>query len=403
MVGNGCVDVNGGGFKELMRRREEYGVSKNKLALEANLSARYLRRLESGEVNLTEKMEKQISDALDRLNPDSKLTMVMDYVRIRFKTTDVKHIIKDVLKLSEKYMLYEEWGRYGYEEHYELGDVFVLASADEEKGVLLELKGRGCRQFEGFLEAQERSWYDFFNDAMMEGCVFKRIDLAINDIVGMLDIPELTAKCENEECISKFRSWKSYRSGELIKRDEKDGMGYTLYIGSLKSDVYFCLYEKDYEQYVKKGIPIDEVPVKNRFEIRLMNERAEHAVIDLLTYRDGDNTAFSIINRYMRFADKEPDKDRESWKTNQRWEWFIGEHRDKLKLTSQPEPYSPDRTLRWMSHQVAPSWKAFQKVDQNNDTNVMGEMIENAELTKRLKKLVEQLSADVGDMIVKDE
>lgn len=392
----------GGDFNELMRRREEYGVSKNKLALEAGITTRYLRRIESGEFNLTEKMAKQISDALDRLNPDSKLSMLIDYVRIRFITTDVRHIIKCVLKLSEKYMIHEEWGRYGYEEHYEVGDVFVMASADEEKGVLLELKGRGCRQFEGFLEAQERTWYDFFNDAMVEGCVFKRIDLAINDIVGMLDIPELTVKCENEECISKFRTWKSYRSGELIKRDEKDGMGYTLYIGSLKSDVYFCLYEKDYEQYVKKGIPIDEVMIKNRFEIRLMNERAEHAIIDLLTYRDADNTAFSIINRYMRFADKEPDKERESWKTNRRWEWFIGDHRDKLKLTSQPEPYSPERTLRWMSHQVAPSWKAFQKVDQNNDTNVMGEMIENAELTKRLKKLVEQLSADVGDMIVKE-
>ena len=393
----------GDDFNELMRRREEYGVSKTKLALEADMSPRHLRRLELGEVNLTEKMAKQISDALDRLNPDSKLSMLIDYVRIRFITTDVRHIIKDILKLSEKYMIHEEWGRYGYEEHYEIGDVFVMASVDEEKGVLLELKGRGCRQFEGFLEAQERTWYDFFNDAMLAGCVFKRIDLAINDIVGMLDIPELTAKCENEECISKFRTWKSYRSGELIKREEKDGMGYTLYIGSLKSDVYFCLYEKDYEQYVKKGIPIDEVMIKNRFEIRLMNERAEHAIIDLLTYRDADNTAFSIINRYMRFADKEPDKERESWKTNRRWEWFIGDHRDKLKLTSQPEPYSPERTLRWMSHQVAPSWKAFQEVDRNNDTNVMGDMIENAELTKRLKKLVEQLSADVGDMIIKDE
>ena len=32
-------------------------------------------------------------------------------------------------------------------------------------------------------------------------------------------------------------------------------MGRTLYLGSLKSDVYFCIYEKDYEQYVKLGTP----------------------------------------------------------------------------------------------------------------------------------------------------
>ena len=45
---------------------------------------------------------------------------------------------------------------------------------------------------------------------------------------------------------SVFRSFKSYASGELVKHEEQDkaGMGYTLYIGSLKSEVYFCVYEK---------------------------------------------------------------------------------------------------------------------------------------------------------------
>ncbi|MGT2357376.1 replication initiation factor domain-containing protein [Staphylococcus aureus] len=28
--------------------------------------------------------------------------------------------------------------------------------------------------------------------------------------------------------------------------------GNTLYIGSLQSEVYFCIYEKDYEQYKEK-------------------------------------------------------------------------------------------------------------------------------------------------------
>ena len=87
-----------------------------------------------------------------------------------------------------------------------------------------------------------------------------------------------------------FRSFKSYASGELVKHEEQDkaGMGYTLYIGSLKSEVYFCVYEKSYEQYIKLGIPIEEAPIKNRFEIRLKNERAYYAVRDLLTYYDAE-------------------------------------------------------------------------------------------------------------------
>ncbi|MDV2687271.1 replication initiation factor domain-containing protein, partial [Alkalihalophilus lindianensis] len=87
---------------------------------------------------------------------------------------------------------------------------------------------------------------DFFMDVFRVGGVFKRIDLAINDKTGKLVIPFLTNKRLNEECISVFRSFKSYRSGELVQSEDKPDMGNTLYIGSLKSDVYFCAYEKDY-------------------------------------------------------------------------------------------------------------------------------------------------------------
>ena len=112
----------------------------------------------------------------------------------------------------------------------------------------------------------------------------KRLDLAINDKTGILNIPHLTEKCRNEECISVFRSFKSYRSGELVRREEKECMGNTLYIGSLQSEVYFCIYEKDYEQYKKHNIPIADAEVKNRFEIRLKNERAFYAIRDLLEH-----------------------------------------------------------------------------------------------------------------------
>ena len=65
-------------------------------------------------------------------------------------------------------MLHEDYGHYSYTEHYSLGDIFIYTSADEEKGVLLELKGRGCRQFESYLLAQQRSWYDFLMDALVD-------------------------------------------------------------------------------------------------------------------------------------------------------------------------------------------------------------------------------------------
>lgn len=192
-------------------------------------------------------------------------------------------------------------------------------------------------------------------------------------------------KCKQEECISVFRTFKNYRIGELVHRDEKPDMGNTLYIGSINTEVYFCIYEKDYEQFVKNIIPLDEAEVKNRFEIRLKNDRATHAIKDLLTHQNAEKPAFDIINRYMCFADKEATKRRSHWKMNERWEWFMGKNRGKLRLTTKSEPYTYERTLNWLRHQVAPTVKVASILDTVNETNIIPEMIREAKLTAELK------------------
>ena len=177
--------------------------------------------------------------------------------------------------------------------------------------------------------------------------------------------------------------------------------GFIIHVGSLKSEVYFCIYEKDYEQYVKYDIPIEDTKIKNRFEIRLKNERAYYAVRDLLTYHDAERTAFDIINRYMRFADKEVDKRRSEWKTNEKWAYFIGSDRGRLKLTTKPEPYTLTRTLNWISRQVAPTWKVLQQIDSTNGTTYLKDILDHAKLTKRHRKLIEQQTTSTEEAITK--
>lgn len=299
-----------------------------------------------------------------------------------------------------RHFIHEDYGFYSYADHYYLGDIIVLTSPDEDKGVLLELKGQGCRKFEHYLSAQKRTWYDFFMDCLIKKAVIKRLDLAINDKVGLLDIPLLTEKCRKEECISVFRSFKSYRSGELKKRNEKVGMGNTLYIGSLRSDIYFCLYEKDVEEYMKNGIPLEEATVKNRFEIRLKNERALYALKDLMQYEDPEQTAFKIINRYIRFVDRDEDKARSKWPLNQKWAWFIGKNRESIRLTTEPEPYSFHRTLQWLARQVAPTWKIATKLDEINQTSHIQNILLNAKLTDKHKQLLTQQATSTEDIIL---
>ena len=386
-------------LQHLKEKRLAYGLSQNRLAVATGITRQYLSDIETGKVKPSEDLQQSLWEALERFNPDAPLEMLFDYVRIRFPTTDVQQVVENILQLKLSYFLHEDYGFYSYSEHYALGDIFVLCSHELDKGVLVELKGRGCRQFESYLLAQQRSWYEFFMDVLVAGGVMKRLDLAINDKTGILNIPVLTEKCQQEECISVFRSFKSYRSGELVRKEEKECMGNTLYIGSLQSEVYFCIYEKDYEQYVKLGTPLEEADIINRFEIRLRNERAYYAVRDLLTYYDAEQTAFSIINQYVRFVDEEPDKRKNDWKLNDRWAWFIGDNRQSLKLTTKPEPYTLDRTLRWVQRQVAPTLKMLKKIDKGNGTDYMETIEQQAKLTEKHEMIIKQQTTPAKDLV----
>ena len=131
-------------IKELREKRVAYGISQGRLAVASGITREYLNKIESGKMKPSKELLETLHKELARFNPEAPLTMLFDYVKIRFPTLDIQHIIKDILKLNINYMLHEDYGHYSYTEHYSLGDIFIYTSADEEKGVLLELKGRGC-------------------------------------------------------------------------------------------------------------------------------------------------------------------------------------------------------------------------------------------------------------------
>lgn len=238
-------------IEELRQKREEYGVTQTRLAVACGISREYYNRIEKGKQPLNDELKGVIEKQIERFNPQEPLFLLIDYFRVRFPTTDALAIIRDVLQLKPDYMLYEDYGKYGYESKYVLGDINVMCSMQEHLGVLLELKGRGCRQMESYLLAQERSWYDFMLDCLTAGGKMKRLDLAINDKAGILDIPKLKEKYKAGECISYFRMQKDYSGTEKCGSDLPKNTGETLYLGSTSSELYMCAYQKNYEQYVK--------------------------------------------------------------------------------------------------------------------------------------------------------
>ena len=90
----------------------------------------------------------------------------------------------------------------------------------------------------------------------------------------------------------------------------------------------------------------------------------------MLKGRSIESTTFSIINRYLRFADKVEGKRRTNWPLNEQWGRFIGRNRKEIQLTSEPKPYTIERTLNWLGRQVAPTWKMAKELDRLNQTTI---------------------------------
>lgn len=395
--------------KQIREKRLEYGVTQDSLSRTAGITRAYYNTIERGSQMPSAKLKSDIEKALEKHNSQYDMYVLFDYVRIRFPTQDIRYIVEDILKMQLKYFFCEDHAFYGYREQYLFGSICIMISDEGGKrgnlGTLLELKGIGCREFEAVLETQKRSWFDFFSDCIKEFCVFKRLDLAINDTGGILSVPELIAKCENEQCKTIFKKFQTNTSGEMSRKESNDGklgMGNTLYLGSMKSEIYICFYEKDYEQYIKEGIPIEDAEVKNRCEIRLKNDRAKMAVEDLLSDNDVEKTAFDIINYYVCFLDSSPGKDQDDWEINYRWQWFMGRGRGKLRLTMMPKPYDLESSYRWVINQVIPTLKALIAIDIIKDRNTLNQALREAEIPKKLQKLIEQMDAPLDDVIIND-
>lgn len=392
--------------EELKEKRVLYGAKSKDIARITGIHEKTLSLIENGKRKASPLLQELLERTVDMFNPDYEIFAIYDYIRVRYANHNFENLIKNVLKLNPNAFVKENYGLYGYTGQYRFGDIAVLTSDEEnERGTLFELKGKGCRFMEEILLTQNRSWHEFFNDCLLNGGVFKRLDIAINDTAGILSIPELAKKVNTLECDSIFGSFESIQSGGLSKQEQEDGktaMGNTLYIGSKRSDIYFCVYEKDYEQFKKEGIPIEEAETRNRFEIRLKNDRAYMAIMDIMEFDDIRKTAFEIINRYVRFLEEDKaEKDIDKWGLDFRWHIFMHDCYYKLKLTMQPEPYTIERTYNWFSKSVAPSLTMLKKLDEIDGTDFV-EKIENIKLPEKQQKILEQYSRKVDDFILSD-
>ena len=75
-------------IKELREKRVAYGISQGRLAVASGITREYLNKIESGKMKPSKELLETLHKELARFNPEAPLTMLFDYVKIRFPTLE---------------------------------------------------------------------------------------------------------------------------------------------------------------------------------------------------------------------------------------------------------------------------------------------------------------------------
>lgn len=380
--------------------RDRWGYSQSEFSKLANISTSTLIRLETGKMVASENTKTKVLNAIAKIDSHRGLEAIFDYVRISFKTVDKSFFFQHVLQMREEYFDQTVTRQFGYAECYRLDMIKVLradqSGEDRQLGMLIELSGMGCRQFEAILEAQDRSWIEFFRTCKENGGQFTRMDVAINDYEEYVEIPDLVTKVLKQEVVSDMEVYELHMSGKLSS-DEKTGC--TLYLGSKSSDMYFCFYQKNYEQAKKKKMALEDVDVINRYEMRVMNDRAESLIEKYCESNNIGELVMGVIGNKIRFVDQRGDLRRWDCPTNLKWRKFIG-LADSVTLETKPRSNFYENTLNWIKNIVSGQLQVIEEVSQINGTNDFDEAIHFMELNDHHKHVIEIQTGEPLDWVI---
>lgn len=175
---------------------------------------------------------------------------------------------------------------------------------------IVDLSGSACRSF----ESRGGSWKELITFLVGHKCRFNRIDLAMDDIDGVLDLNYIKRKINEQSFSSCFRGRKengrigneTYLTGWYEPDDLDDkGMklldtskGYTCSFGSRQSSTFLNIYDKLSERESKGMIP--GVHSWIRFEVSFIRGKCDYAVRNIILPSIENETFGKTVAGIMR-------------------------------------------------------------------------------------------------------
>ncbi|NSN24331.1 helix-turn-helix domain-containing protein, partial [Enterococcus faecalis] len=149
---------------DLKRFRKELGLKQSELASKLDVEQSLISKIERGKRFISSELERKIKEILNLNGGTIAVEAKIDFLRIRFKTLDVRTVIEKLLHMDMNWFTHESRGFYHYTETFSYSAIRIFRNPENvNMGIMLDLSGEGCRQLEEiFEEDNNRSWTEFF-------------------------------------------------------------------------------------------------------------------------------------------------------------------------------------------------------------------------------------------------
>lgn len=295
---------------------------------------------------------------------------LVDWVSATFKTGQELEEIFELIGLKKELFIEAKKGVNGYRKKLSYGHIHVLYDGPENQGIMLDISGQGCREYE---VAGGYEWSELFRRIIEFDGDFTRLDVAVDEFKGALEVERLKRKAKAGEIRSKFRT-----SIPMEKVRLKDGSskGNTIYFGHPQSILQIKVYDKLMERK-EAGKEVEEgIDHWNRLEVTVRKERAV-ALANIIGYNHYTvgQAVMGIVKYYITVTNKSKDKNKARWPVAKFWEVFIRDA-SVLKLTQQAPDYTIERSEQWIQKQTTPTLAMLFLAYENDFTKMIHNLMD---------------------------
>ena len=228
--------------------------------------------------------------------------------------------------------------------------------------------GQGCTDL---YEKIDGDWAQLFKSLMSINASITRLDIALDDFVGLLKFPTILSKLNLGHYKSPKKAHNIVRSSD-VNRNEK---GLTIYIGSSRNSSskgnYYCrMYDKK-AQYLEKHqqIPeeIENADFWQRYEISYTKKKSQKIAELLASGESVDKVYKQSIGKLVTFLVPTKNKDgqlyenKSDWKVCPWWSKFL-ETDEKIGFENPERDIDLGGLLRWLQVSVMPNIKNLERI-----------------------------------------